>query len=358
MSEAELYEALAGDTLDTELIGAEPIFVFDTKTKSAEIDVTDYLGATGGHGIFLIDTDAPPSLGIPLIGAEIHGNVLKNEVYYSEKKLNFHHSLTIEDELIYNVYFTPTEEVASLTLGEKSYAKEELATLPTAEIAGKTYRHIALPVALKDAATLLAVRVNILTDGGSSAVIEPRLSVLAYLDALLEEEGDDEEVRVMILDLMLLIRSSVQQHSIGSDVSAVGRALEKFDYSPLLTGKLIGAVAATLTTVEKVSLRLDGVPAFLITPKAGITYTFTKPSGDVIPYTTELVDGVTVYVLPIRTFHLFLPVTVNARDGSGEKSESFTLANYFATLTGKEREVVKYAAAFAESFDVVRDKKE
>ena len=52
-------------------------------------------------------------------------------------------------------------------------------------------------------------------------MIEPRLSVLAYLDALLEEEGDDEELCVMILDLMLLIRSSVQRHSVGSDVSAV-----------------------------------------------------------------------------------------------------------------------------------------
>lgn len=358
MSEAELYEALAEDTVAAELIGAEPIFVFDATEKSAEIDVTDYLGATGGRATFLIDTDTLPSLGIPLIGAQILGDVLKNEAYYSEKKLDFHHSLTIEDELIYNIYFTPTEAVESLTVGEKSYAKEELATLPTAEISGKTYRHIALPVALKDAATLLCVRVELLTEAGATAEIKPTLSVLGYLDALLSKEDTDEELRVMILDLMLLIRASVQQHSVDADVSAVGRALKKYDYSPLLASKLIGAVANIPSSVERISLRLDGVPCFVITPKSGTTYTFTKPSGDVIPYTTEVVDGVSVYVLPIRTFHLFLPVSVNARDGAEEKTESFTLANYFATLTGKERELVKYAAAFAESFDVVRDKKE
>ena len=206
------------------------------------------------------------------------------------------------------------------------------------------------------AATPLSLRFEIATKGGTSAFVEPRLSVLAYLDALLAKETD-EDVRVMILDLMLLIRSSVQFYAVGSDVSAVASALKKYDYSPLLTNKLIGAVAKVPASVEKIGLRLDGVPAFLVTPKDGMTYTFHKPNGDRIEHTTETVDGVTVYVLPIRTFHLFLPITVNAEGAEGGTSEDFTLANYFATLTGKEREVVKYAAAFAVSFDTVRNKK-
>ena len=141
------------------------------------------------------------------------------------------------------------------------------------------------------------------------------------------EVGEDEDMRVMLLDLMLLIRSSVQQHSVGSDVSAVGRALTKYDYSPKLSTELIGAVSKIPATVEKISLSLDGVPSFVITPKSGYEYTFEKPNGDKIEYTTKTEDGVTVYVLPIRTFHLFLPVTVKATNGSGTASDTFTLAN-------------------------------
>ena len=359
MSETELYAALSGDTVASELIGAKPIHVIDATSKSAVIDVTDYLNAMGDTVSFLIDTDGLPTLGIPLISAEILGEVLKDEVYYSAKKLDFHHSLTIEDELIYHVYFTLADEIKAFTLLGKSYTYEELSTLPTVEIAGKAYRHISLPTPLKDAATLLSLSVGIVTLAGATAVIEPKLSVLEYLDTLLKNESTDEALRVMILDLMLLIRSSVQQHSVGADVSAVARALTKYDYTPKLTDRLIGAVAKTPSSVKKIVLSFDGIPSLVITPRDGYEYTFQGANGDIIEHTEKTLDGTTVYVLPFPTFHLFMSVSIRATDASGkETADAFTLANYFAGLSGKEREVVKYAAAFAVSLDSVRDKKE
>ncbi len=283
-------------------------------TEGVEAPLTAYT-TTGGECVFASSSTAGGVTTYKLIPTSVAD--------YTPKT-----SITLDSNLILNVYLSENAYLTEVTLDGDNYKVENLTATD-----GKYRFEIELDA--RDAAKEITLVVSFTVDGDNLTATYT-LSTLKYAVKLLESSTSDKE-KMLVCDMLNYIKSaytyfgSADATTVGNEIASI---IDGYDLTPFAK---LGGTTTSMTVPSAVTFILDSTPRvrFYFAENTDLTaYTF-KSGGSTVSYevATDTVSGTTYTCADISLFAYRMIDTIDVYNGA-EKLGSFHIDRYYDFVSG------------------------
>ena len=238
-------------------------------------------------------------------------------------------SITLDRDLVLNVYVPVTDKLTALTFAGKAV---DLASLERAELDGTQYYVIRTPLAASAAASTLVMKAT-LTAGDFTASKSYTFSTVKYAQLVLDGEGEIE--KALVKNVLSYIRAAYAYFGT-ADEEAMARidAILGTDYDENNAHTPEGSLESVTAGFKGATLVLDATPAIRFYLEDGANadaYEFFIGGGKVSTVTGTDTNGA---YIEIDVYAYAMCETVIYTVG-GEAGGSYHIASYYAYATEK-----------------------
>ena len=238
------------------------------------------------------------------------------------------HGLSMSDRFTYTLYVKSDVEIVSASIaGGDDVSGSDI---PKKVINNENYSALSYTVSPENAPRIFSVSLVARVDG-KEGVFTLQCSLFDYLKELLDDEFS-QEVQMLALNTMILLRDMANEKKISVDTSSVQDAILAYHYMPKAPDEFKAATVKDTSSICA-TLSFDFTEGFALklTPnesKSTVIYAFVDASGNELSVKEK--DG--SLLLPLSLRRVTDEIKIVYKDGGMQTSVSYSLADDYARV--------------------------